>query len=298
MLPYPTYKRVREILAAHHLSPRKRLGQNYLVDANIARKSLALAEVEPGDCIVEIGPGLGALTQLLLEVGCRLHAVELDSGLYRYLRQQVAPAYPHSLHLLQGDALDQPLAGLPDGEKNFKVVANLPYSISTPWMDAVLSGRLPDRLALMLQKEAADRFVASTGSKIFGPVSLFIQSAYHVEAVHQVSASCFYPVPEVDSALLSLRIREAPLVFDSLAKEGIRWIFRHRRKQIGSIIARMPEDRRFRFWLEGLRKRGFNPATRPEQVKIRDWQQLTATALRAEREEERGKRRPRAPIRN
>lgn len=287
MLLYPTLKRVREILEAHDLSPRKGLGQNFLVDANIARKSLALAEVEPGDCIVEIGPGLGALTQLILEAGCRLHAVELDSGLFRYLRQQVAPAYPDSLHLLQADALDQPLAGLPDGEKKFKVVANLPYSISTPWMDAVLSGRLPDRLALMLQKEAADRFTASTGSKNFGPISLFIHSAYDVEAVHRVSASCFYPVPEVDSALLSLRIREAPLVFDALAKEGIRWIFRHRRKQIGSIIARMPEGRRFKIWLEGLRRRGFKPSTRPEQVKISDWQQLTATAtaLRAEREE-------------
>lgn len=287
MVPYPTLKRVRELLAAHHLSPRKPLGQNFLVDANIARKSLALAEVEPGDCIVEIGPGLGALTQLLLEAGCRLHAVELDSGLFRYLWQQVAPAYPHSLHLLQGDALDHPLAGLPDGEKNFKVVANLPYSISTPWMDAVLSGRLPDRLALMLQKEAADRFVALTGSKIFGPISLFIHSAYNMEALHRVSASCFYPVPEVDSALLSLRIKEAPLVFDALAKEGIRWIFRHRRKQIGSIIARMPENRRFRIWLEDLMRRGFEPATRPEQVKISDWQELTA--LRAGRKEERGK---------
>ncbi len=279
---------------AHNLSPHKTLGQNFLVDANIARKSLALAEVEPGDCIVEIGPGLGALTQLLLEAGCRLHAVELDSGLIRYLWQQVAPAYPHSLHLLQGDALDQPLAGLPDGEKKFKVVANLPYSISTPWMDAVLSGRLPDRLALMLQKEAADRFVALTGSKNFGPISLFIHSAYDVEAVHRVSASCFYPVPEVDSALLSLRIKEAPLVFDALAKEGIRWIFRHRRKQIRSIIARMPEAGRFQAWLKGLRRRGFEPATRPEQVKISDWQQLTAPRTewkeeRVKRKEERGK---------
>ncbi len=274
MVSYPTSKRVKELLAAHNLSPRKRLGQNFLVDANIARKSLALAEVEPGDCIVEIGPGLGALTHLLLEVGCRLYAVELDAGLFRYLRRQVAPTYPHLLHLVKGDALDQPLAELPHREKKFKIVANLPYSISTPWMDAVLSGRLPDRLALMLQKEAADRFVASAGSKNFGPISLFIRSAYNIEAVHRVSASCFYPAPEVDSNLLSLRIRNVPLVFDAMAKEGIRRIFRHRRKQIGSILARMPEAERFHAWLEGLRRKGFNPATRPEQIKPRDWKQL------------------------
>ncbi len=274
MVSYPTLKRVRELLAAHHLSPRKRLGQNFLVDANIGRKSLALAEVEPGDCIVEIGPGLGALTHLLLEAGCQLYAVELDPGLFRYLRQQVAPTFPHSLHLLMGDALDQPLAGLPLREKNFKIVANLPYSISTSWMDAVLSGRLPDRLALMLQKEAADRFVASTGSKNFGPISLFIRSAYNIEAVHRVSASCFYPAPEVDSTLLSLRIRNVPLVFDATAKEGIRRIFRHRRKQIRSILARMPEAKRFQAWLESLMSKGFKPATRPEQIKLKDWQQL------------------------
>ncbi len=277
MTSYPTLKKVRDLLAAHHLSPRKRLGQNFLVDANIARKSLALAAVEPGDCIVEIGPGLGALTHLLLEAGCRVYAVELDSGLLRYLRQQVAPTYPHALDLSKGDALDHPLAGLPQREKNFKIVANLPYSISTSWMDAVLSGRLPDRLVLMLQKEAADRFVAATGSKNFGSISIFIRSAYNIEAIHRVSASCFYPAPEVDSTLLSLRIRKAPLVFDATAKEGIRRIFRHRRKQIGSILARMPEDKRFQTWLEGLMRNGFKPATRPEQVQLRDWQRLISS---------------------
>ena len=276
MAPYPTLKRVRQLMAAHHLTPRKSLGQNFLIDANIARKSLAMAEVEAGDCIVEIGPGLGALTHLLLESGCRLHAVELDPGLFCYLRQEVAPAYPHAFKLLKGNALELPLAGLAEAEEDFKIVANLPYSISTSWMDAVLSGRLPKRLALMLQKEAADRFAAATGSKNFGPISLFIHSAYHVEAVHRVSASCFYPRPEVDSTLLSLRIREAPLVFDSVAKEGIRRIFRQRRKQIGSIIARMPKGRRFKTWLDGLKQRGFDPATRPERVTIGDWQKLTA----------------------
>ena len=274
MTPYPTSKRVRQLLEAHQLAPRKALGQNFLVDANIARKSLAMAEVESGDCIVEIGSGLGALTHLLLEAGCRLYAVELDPGLFRYLRREVAPAYPHSLHLLQGDALDLPLAGLPQPIEKFKIVANLPYSISTPWMDKALSGRLPNRLVLMLQKEAADRFAASSGTKHFGPISLFIQSAYEIEAVHRVSASCFYPRPEVDSALLSLRLKKEPLVFDARAKQGIRYIFRQRRKQIGSIIARMPGAEPFQVWLDGLRKRGFNAATRPEQVAVGDWLKL------------------------
>ena len=274
MASYPTLKVVRVLLESNHLAPRKKLGQNFLVDANVARKSLALSQIQPGDCIVEIGPGLGALTQLLLEAGCRVYAVELDPGLFRYLHQQVAPSYPNSLHLLRSDALNHPLAGLPDWEKNFKIVANLPYAISTSWMDSVLSGRLPHRLALMLQKEAADRFIASTGSKNFGPISLFINSAYHIEGVYKVSASCFYPKPDVGSALLSLKIRDIPLLFDSVAKESIRQIFRQRRKQIGSIVAKIPAATRLQAWLEQLTQKGLDPTTRPEQIKMSDWQQL------------------------
>ena len=238
MSTYPTLTVVKEILQSNGLAPRKRLGQNFLIDANIARKSLELAEIIEGDTVVEIGPGLGALTQLLLEAGCNVYAIEKDFGLHQYIKDTLAPEFPETFKLLQGDAMDHPLASLESPPSNTKIVANLPYAISTPWLDAVLSGPLPERMVLMLQKEAADRFVAQSGSGNFGPISLFLKSAYAVHEIHKVGAQCFYPLPDIGSALLSLRRLDHPLAFSSEIKDGIRQIFRQRRKQISSIVSK------------------------------------------------------------
>ena len=274
MSTYPTLTVVKEILQTHGLAPRKRLGQNFLVDANIARKSLELAGVTGGDTIVEIGPGLGALTQLLLDAGCRVYAIEKDPGLHTYIKNSLAGRYPEQLNLTHGDAMDQPLAGLAEPPSNTKIVANLPYAISTPWLDSVLAGPLPERMVLMLQKEAADRFVANSGSGNFGPISLFLKSAYQVHEIHKVGAQCFYPLPDVGSALLSLRRLEKPLVFDPDIKEGIRQIFRQRRKQIGSIVSKAPLPAVFQEWLNAMIKEGLTPNTRPEAISESQWQAL------------------------
>ena len=133
-MAYPTLTVVRELLETRSLAPQKRLGQNFLVDANVARKSLELAEVQPGDFIVEIGPGLGALSELLLDAGCDVYAIEKDAGLFRYLDEEVYPSYPGHFHLIHGDAMDLPTASLPDDTDSYKIVANLPYAISTPWL--------------------------------------------------------------------------------------------------------------------------------------------------------------------
>ena len=155
--------------------PRHTLGQNFLVDGNIVRKSLELARVGPGDRVVEIGPGLGTLTAALLAAGAEVWAVERDAALHRHLAASLAPEFPGRLHLIEGDAMDLPLAGLEAGE--FKIVANLPYAIATPWLDAVLEGALPQRMVLMLQREAAQRYTARPGGKSFGAISVFLQSA-------------------------------------------------------------------------------------------------------------------------
>src|SRR5882672_6825560 len=159
----------RDLLAKLGHQPKRYLGQNFLVDGNIVRKSLALAEIAPGDTVVEIGPGLGTLTTALLEAGADVWAVERDRVLFEHLAESLAPKFPEYCHLLEGDAVEKPLAGLTEmwagcphpasailrGEgtpprssvaADFKIVANLPYAISTPWMDAVLSGPLPSRM--------------------------------------------------------------------------------------------------------------------------------------------------------
>jgi 16S rRNA (adenine1518-N6/adenine1519-N6)-dimethyltransferase len=274
MTHYPTLSIVKAVLKEHSLAPRKRLGQNFLIDANVARKSLEMAAIEAGDCVVEIGPGLGALTQLLLDQECEVHAIEKDAGLFRYLEEDLLPQYKRQLHLIHGDAMDKPLASLAQRKEHSKIVANLPYAISTPWLDAVLSGPLPSRMVLMLQMEAVNRFVADPGTRNFGPISLFLKSAYKVAEIHKVAARCFYPEPEVGSAILSLKRLEVPLLFPREIKEGIRQIFRQRRKQISSIIAKNPLNPQFQPWLQELIEQGMDPNTRPEAIGKDQWQLL------------------------
>ena len=263
----------RGLLAQLGLRPRRDLGQNFLVDGNIVRKSVGMAGVRPGDAVVEIGPGLGTLTAALLEAGAEVWAVEKDRTLFEHLRTGLTPAHP-GLHLVEGDGVQLPLAGLPAGRSGeFKIVANLPYAISTPWMDAVLGGPLPRRMVLMLQLEAAQRFMAGPGTKQFGAISIFLQSAFAVAAEHRVAAACFNPRPEVECCLLQLERRDAPYVFPPATKGVIRRCFQQRRKQIGALLRPLlPEGGRA--WLEQLAAAGLGPKARPEEIPVALWQGL------------------------
>ena len=208
------FNKTRVLLEELSHLPNKKLGQNFLIDGNILRKSIEMAKIDAEDAIVEVGPGLGTLTQALLETGASVWAVERDPTLAKHLRKTLADS-DNRLHLTENDCLEYPCAGLPEerAASGFKVVANLPYAVSTPWMDAILTGPLPKRMVLMLQKEAADRYSALHGSKSFGAISIFLQSAYCVHDRHSVSANCFYPKPKVDSVLLCLDKRTAETVY-------------------------------------------------------------------------------------
>jgi 16S rRNA (adenine1518-N6/adenine1519-N6)-dimethyltransferase len=264
----------RELLAKLGHQPKHFLGQNFLVDGNIVRKSLELAGIAAGDTVVEVGPGLGTLTGALLEAGAEVWAVEKDRQLHAYLLETLVPTQPR-LHLLEGDAMDHPLAGLPPERRDrFKIVANLPYAISTPWMDAVLSGPLPERMVLMLQQEAAQRYVAAEGSKIFGAISILVQSAYAVEPGHKVPASCFHPRPDIESVLLNLGRRPAPFVFPPATKALIRACFQQRRKQLGSILRDKLPAAAAAAWFAGLSAAGYGPQSRAEQIPVALWRDL------------------------
>ncbi len=269
----------RDLLAQLGHQPKRFLGQNFLVDGNIVRKSLELAEVAAGDTVVEIGPGLGTLTSALLETGAHVFAVEKDRTLHAHLTETLVPRFPATLHLLEGDALDHPLAGLgaqpPPAAPTFKIVANLPYAIATPWLDAVLSGPLPERLVLMLQQEAAQRYVASPGTKNFGAISIFLQSAYAIAPGHKVDAACFHPRPDVDSYLLHLVRRPAPYIFPAATKSLIRSLFQQRRKQIGGLLREHhPDPARAAAWLATLTAAGLSAQTRPEAIPTELWPAL------------------------
>jgi 16S rRNA (adenine1518-N6/adenine1519-N6)-dimethyltransferase len=266
----------RDLLASLGHRPRRALGQNFLVDGNIVRKSLELAQVAPGDTVVEVGPGLGTLTGALLEAGADVWAVERDRTLHEYILSGLAAKHPGTLHLLEGDAVEHPLAGLPqDRAAACKIVANLPYAISTPWMDGVLSGPLPLRMVLMLQQEAADRYTAVAGTRNFGAISIFLQAAYETAPGHRVSPGCFHPRPEVDSALLHLVRRPAPHVFSPEHKLLIRRCFQQRRKQIGSVIRSLAPASESH-WLELLASEGYSNTVRAEAIPVPVWIRLGA----------------------
>lgn len=271
----------RDLLATLGHQPKRFLGQNFLVDGNIVRKSLDLAEVAAGDIVIEVGPGLGTLTTALLEAGAQLWAVEKDRGLHAHLEASLAPRseFAGRFHLMEGDAVEHPLAGLPEAlaraPAGFKIVANLPYAIATPWLDGVLSGPLPGRMVLMLQQEAAQRYAAQPGTKSFGAISVFLQAAYAVAPGHKVGPGCFHPRPDVDSYLINLVRRPAPFVFATGVKAIIRACFQQRRKQIGALLrTHAPAaavDAR-----ELLHADGLTEQIRPEAIPVGWWIRFAA----------------------
>ncbi len=278
-----SFRATRDLLASLGHRPKRFLGQNFLVDGNIVRKSLELAEVRAGDTVVEVGPGLGTLTTALLEAGAEVWAVEKDRSLHAHLESTLLslathPDFAVRFHLLEGDAVEHPLAALPTerATAGFKIVANLPYAIATPWLDGVLAGPLPTRLVLMLQQEAAQRYAAQPGTKSFGAISVFLQAAYETAPGHKVGPGCFHPRPDVDSYLINLVRRPAPYVFTASVKTIVRACFQQRRKQIGALLrnhapAHATEAR------ELLLAHGLSEQARPEELPVAWWIQFAGT---------------------
>ena len=265
----------RELLTRLGHQPKRFLGQNFLVDGNIVRKSLELAGIVAGDTVVEIGPGLGTLTAALLKAGAVVWAVEKDRCLHEHLSTTLAVEFPQTFHLLEGDAIEHPLAGLDAAATPiFKVVANLPYAISTPWMDAVLSGPLPTRMVLMLQQEAAQRYTASHGSKQFSAISIFLQAAYDLAPGHKVPAACFHPRPDIESYLLHLVRKTEPFGFSRETKLLIRACFQQRRKQIAALLRDRLADHG-QSWLDELSRNQLGPQARPEEIPVELWRTIS-----------------------
>lgn len=263
----------RELLARLSHMPKKWLGQNFLIDGNIVRKSLELAEIKAGDCVLEVGPGLGTLTRTLLGAGVDLHAVEADPTMVFHLKQSLLPRWPQTFHLTEGDAVEKPLADLVNpADGSFKVVANLPYAISTPWMDAICAGPHPELMVLMLQREAADRLTAEVGTKHWSAVTAQVALAFEKVKLHPVPGQSFNPPPKVDSCLLVLKRRPDARRFSARAREVARALFTQRRKQVGSSGKKLfPDAPDVRAWLEALPSHGLTTQARPEDIPAAVW---------------------------
>jgi len=262
---------IRGLLDGLGHRPNKGLGQNYLIDSNILGIIVSAAEISPDDQLLEIGPGLGALTQALLESGAKVTAIEKDQTMVLHLKKVF-----QTLELLDADVLDVNLNELFAGGVN-KIIANLPYSVGSRFIvNALEATPLPERMVFLVQKEVADRLTAQPGGKAFGPLAIWSQLNYEVTAVKKVSPNCFLPAPKVWSSVVTFEKRPAPLAevkdYENF-KRLIKTTFTQRRKQIGSNVRKnLPE------FFQGLEKCKIDPTTRPEQIAIEQWVALSETS--------------------
>lgn len=268
-----TRSRAVELLDRHHLAPSRALGQNFVVDPNTVRRIARLAEVGPGDRVVEIGPGLGSLTLALAETGASVTAVEIDRGLVEVLRTDVLVGT--GVRLVEADALTVDWTDLLDGGP-WALVANLPYNVATPLvLDLLDHVPVIERMLVMVQREVAERLVAPPGGRDSGVAS--VKVAYWAEArvVGRVPASVFLPRPNVESALVRLVRRPEPAVDPSVPAarlfELVRAGFAQRRKMLRRSLAGLvsPEA----FTLAGIR-----PDARAEELSVHDWGRLAAAS--------------------
>lgn len=267
-----TLTEVRRLVAELGLRPSRALGQNFLTDQNIRDLILRHADVRADETVVEIGPGLGALTEALLRQARRLIALEKDPRLAEYLRRR----FP-GLELIEADAVEilrgPSLLALPP---SFKVVSNLPYSISSPILECLVEGENKPRLmVLTIQREAALRLAATPRHKDYGALTVFTQLHYHVTIAHIISPQCFYPPPRVDSAVVVLDRRAARTRLEPGAPfhELVRCAFRQRRKMLRGVLAGYDRIG------EAFRLANVSPTARAEELSLEQWIAL-ANALR------------------
>ncbi len=264
------------ILHRFKLRADKKLGQNFLIDENIVRNIVAAAELSDKDTVLEVGPGIGTLTQGLAESGASVVAVELDKRLLPVL-DTTLEGYDN-VRIVNGDILQVDIMQTV-GVDEFKVCANLPYYITTPIIFALLEKRLPmERLVAMVQKEVAERMAAKPGGKEYGALSVAIQYYTEPEIAFIVPPSSFIPAPSVDSAVIVCKRREKPPVEvcdEALFFRVVKAAFSLRRKMLNNSLKNMGiKGEQVAKWLELA---GVDGKRRAETLSLEDFAALTNT---------------------
>ena len=272
---------IRNELKEYGLFPKKGLGQHFLIDRNILNKVIRTAQVGKEDVVLEVGPGLGEMTLALAHKAKHVIAVEIDSKLVEILKKKLAD-YPN-VDVLRGNILTINFrkSDFREGQK-MKVVANLPYQISTPLLFHFIELKeYFSSLTLMLQKEVAERIVASPGSKAYSPLSIFIQLFSDLSIQFFIKPSAFFPPPKVESAVIHMVLKERPAVViddEKWFKKVVRGCFSYRRKTLINGLKHsgisLPYDKEKR-----MEKIGIDPRRRPETLTIQEFANL-AEALK------------------
>ncbi len=265
---------------------QKKFGQNFLIDSHVTDKIVNAADIGPDDCVLEIGPGIGTLTQLLAEKARKVIAVEIDRKLIPILVNDTLSEYKN-VTVINEDVLKIDLRKLIEEEndgKKIKVVANLPYYITTPIIMKLLEERLPiESITVMIQEEVARRMQAGPGTKDYGALSLAVCYYSKPEIAAFVPANCFMPRPGVGSAVICLKLFDEPEVSVKDEKQMfslIRASFNHRRKTLVNGITNELGNRYTKENVtEALKKTGLKETVRGEELTLTQFAQLADNLL-------------------
>ena len=259
--------RIHDLLGDAGLAPRRDLGQNFVADPNTVRRIAALAQVGPGDHVVEIGAGLGSLTIALAETGATVVAVEVDRGVVPVLRDVVADL--PNVTVVEADAMATDWGTMLARSDAWTLVANLPYNVATPLVCDLLDDVPSIRsMLVMVQREVAERLAAPPGSKQYGAVSVKVAYWAKAAVVGLVPASVFVPRPNVESALVRIDRRDPPSTDRMVLFHLVRTAFGQRRKMLRRSLAD-------EVGADSYAVAGVSPEARPEQLGLDEWCRLT-----------------------
>ena len=238
-----TLAEIRQLLESYGLSPRKSFGQNFLIDHNLIRALIDAAGVGDGDLVLEVGPGTGSLTEPLLDRGCTVIACEIDRGLASVMRDRFGDRARFTL--VEGDCLQSKKTLAPAivenlAQRPFTLVANLPYGVATPLVLELLTRHAEARgMHVTVQHEVAQRLAAQPGTKQYGMFGVVVQALAHVRVIKRIPSACFWPRPDVSSAMVSIERRPDPLTArpGEFSRFCVR-LFSMRRKQLGAALGR------------------------------------------------------------
>jgi 16S rRNA (adenine1518-N6/adenine1519-N6)-dimethyltransferase len=261
---------MRQMLSERGIQLTKSLGQNFLHEEKVIAKIAAAGELTKSDKVLEIGPGLGPLTELLLAQAGEVLAIEMDLRLVEILRARFA-----GLQLLHADALKY-LETTPRDWRGWKLVSNLPYSVASPILvELALAEHGPERMVATLQLEVAKRLKAQANDEDYGLLTLLVQLNYEPRAMFRISAGCFFPQPNVDSACLTLVRRPQPFLAPAQVKVFVRIVkqaFSQRRKMMAKLLrADWPEEQ----LLRAMGELNLSPQIRAEAATLKQFMELT-----------------------
>ncbi|HIW69975.1 MAG TPA: 16S rRNA (adenine(1518)-N(6)/adenine(1519)-N(6))-dimethyltransferase RsmA [Candidatus Limosilactobacillus merdipullorum] len=277
--------RTQAILKKYGIRAKKSYGQNFLTDVNVLKKIVAAAEISKNDNVIEIGPGLGALTEQLSLAANQVLALEIDQSLLPVLADVLSPY--DNVTVVNQDILKADLPALinehfADPSKPLKVVANLPYYITSPILMGLLSSPVHfDCICVMMQKEVAERLAAKPGTKQYGALTLAIQYHGQAQIAFGVSRHSFVPAPNVDSAIVTIEPRKEPLARLPFSQKTlfnvIKGCFAHRRKSLrNNLKSLLGKDAEIMGRADGvLQKLGLDPQVRPEKLTLLQFIDLT-----------------------